>query len=156
MDESLLIAVERAMRSFGNSDASAVSELWSTTEDVTIFGAFGGHERGWDAVRPRLAWAASQFRDGTWSYELLAAHFGADVGYTVWIEHTQARIDGADAIHDLDLRVTHVFRRVDGDWRMVHRHADLLAKKAKPVGAVEPVEQGSAPGSGGPGGPGGP
>lgn len=52
MDESLLIAVERAMRSFGNSDASAVSELWSTTEDVTIFGAFGGHERGWEAVRP--------------------------------------------------------------------------------------------------------
>ena len=42
MDESLLIAVERAMRSFGNGDASAVSELWSTTEDVTIFGAFGG------------------------------------------------------------------------------------------------------------------
>lgn len=63
MDESLLAAVERAMRSFGNSDASAVSELWSTTEDVTIFGAFGGHERGWEAVRPRLAWAASQFRD---------------------------------------------------------------------------------------------
>ena len=100
-----------------------------------------------------MAWAASQFRDGTWSYELLAAHFGDDVGYTVWIEHTQARIGGADAIHDLDLRVTHVFRRVDGDWRMVHRDADPLTKKAKPVGAVEPVEQRSAPGSGGPGGP---
>jgi hypothetical protein len=29
---------------------------------------------------------------------------------------------------DWTLRVTLVFRRDDGDWRLVHRHADPLAK----------------------------
>jgi ketosteroid isomerase-like protein len=27
------------------------------------------------------------------------------------------------------LRVTHVYRRIDGAWRVVHRHADPLAAK---------------------------
>lgn len=152
MDESLLAAVERAMRSFGNSDASAVSELWSTTEDVTIFGAFGGHERGWEAVRPRLAWAASQFRDGTWSYEVLAAHLGADVGYTVWID-IRRPASAAPTPHMVwicESLTYSVGLTVTGGWSTAMQTP--LTKKAKPACAVEPVEQGSAPGSGGPGG----
>ena len=23
------------------------------------------------------------------------------------------------------IRVTHIYRRIDGDWRLVHRHADF-------------------------------
>lgn len=118
------------MGSFVRGDANAAASLWLPAEDVTIFGAFGGYEHGWAAVRPRLAWAASQFRDGTWACEHLAAHFGADVGYTVGIEHARASIGGSPGRQDL--RVTHLYRRVDGRWQMVHRHADPLTGKAAP------------------------
>jgi ketosteroid isomerase-like protein len=130
MSEPQLGALEHAMASFVDGDASAVAGLWLPAEDVTIFGAFGGYERGWEAVRPRLAWAASQFQAGTWTCEQLSAHFGADVGYTVGIEHARASIGGTPGRQDL--RVTHVYRRVDGRWQMVHRHADPLTGKAAP------------------------
>jgi len=122
--------LDRAMGSFVQGDASAAAGLWMPADDVTIFGAFGGYERGWDSVRPRLAWAASQFRDGTWSCDHLSAHFGADVGYTVGIEHARAFIGGIPGRQDL--RVTHLFRRVGGTWQIVHRHADPLTSRAAP------------------------
>ncbi|MFY9849874.1 MAG: nuclear transport factor 2 family protein [Trebonia sp.] len=130
MGQSPLDEFDQAMGSFVRGDANAAASLWLPAEDVTIFGAFGGYERGWAAVRPRLAWAASQFRDGTWACEHLAAHFGADVGYTVGIEHARASIGGSPGRQDL--RVTHLYRRVDGRWQMVHRHADPLTGKAAP------------------------
>ena len=130
MGQSPLDEFDQAMGSFVRGDANAAASLWLSAEDVTIFGAFGGYERGWAAVRPRLAWAASQFQDGTWACEHLAAHFGADVGYTVGIEHARASIGGSPGRQDL--RVTHLYRRVDGRWQMVHRHADPLTGKAAP------------------------
>ena len=30
------------------------------------------------------------------------------------------------------LRVTHVFRKKDGQWKLVHRHADRLVDKTAP------------------------
>ena len=130
MDKCQRDELDRAMGSFVQGDASAAAGLWMPADDVTIFGAFGGYERGWDSVRPRLAWAASQFRDGTWSCDHLSAHFGADVGYTVGIEHARAFIGGIPGRQDL--RVTHLFRRVGGTWQIVHRHADPLTSRAAP------------------------
>jgi ketosteroid isomerase-like protein len=130
MSQPQLDELDQAMGLFVLGDARAATGLWLPTEDVTFFGAFGGYERGWEQVRPRLAWAASQFRDGTWACEQLSADFGAEVGYTVGIEHARATIGGSPGRQDL--RVTHIFRRVDGRWQMVHRHADPLTGKAAP------------------------
>jgi ketosteroid isomerase-like protein len=40
------------------------------------------------------------------------------VGY----EHTQASVDGVPRTYSL--RVTQVYRREDGEWKVAHRHAD--------------------------------
>ena len=38
-------------------------------------------------------------------------------------EHIVFSIDGG-SVAPLTLRVTHVYRREDGEWKIVHRHAD--------------------------------
>jgi ketosteroid isomerase-like protein len=44
------------------------------------------------------------------------------MAYTVGYERTQASINGEPRPYVL--RVTQVYRREDGDWKVAHRHAD--------------------------------
>jgi ketosteroid isomerase-like protein len=56
-------------------------------------------------------------------FDLLAAGVSNDLGYLVGIEHTTASVGGAPHAA-YALRVTTIFRREDGVWKIVHRHAD--------------------------------
>jgi len=42
-----------AQDAFQRGDAEPIKALWSHAEDVTLFGALGGHERGWAAIASR-------------------------------------------------------------------------------------------------------
>jgi ketosteroid isomerase-like protein len=114
----MLATMVAAQAEFASGRADAFAAMWSRTDDVTVFGAFGSVARGWAEVGPRLEWAASHFSSGYWDYEPISSVFGADVGYTVWMERGEADGD--------PLRVTHVFRLEDDQWKIVHRHADPL------------------------------
>jgi ketosteroid isomerase-like protein len=53
------------------------------------------------------------------------------VGY----EHAALSVDNGP-VQPSTLRVTHVYRREDGDWKLVHRHADRAAiDQPAPTGA---------------------
>jgi hypothetical protein len=123
-------ALRVALAEFAQGRAAAYQALWSQADDVTIFGGFGGHERGWSVVGPRLAWAASQFEAGRWDIEPVSSMFGAELGYTVTLEHGEAIVAGSK--EGQELRVTHVFRLENDDWRIIHRHADPLTQTITP------------------------
>ena len=44
------------------------------------------------------------------------------MAYTVGYEHTQASMNGEP--RGYTLRVTQIYRREGGGWKVVHRHAD--------------------------------
>lgn len=129
-------AIFSAMADFGVGRPEPFQALWSTADDVTIFGALGGHERGWSEVGSRLAWAASHLASatGTWAYEPISATLGADIAYTVGLERGGDR--RRPASEDQVLRVTHVFRKERDGWKIVHRHADPLIQTAATFAVV--------------------
>jgi ketosteroid isomerase-like protein len=106
--------------------------LYSHRDDVTVLGGFGGFERGWSEVGPRLEWAASHFSDGTYRQEDVSAIVGSDLALTVTIERYTVRIDRAPRETAHELRVTQVFRREGDAWKLVHRHGDPLVRKQEP------------------------
>ena len=118
-----------ALRRFVEGDAQPYKSLWSHGDDVVIFGGWGAWEQGWAAVGPRLDWAAARYRDGWLDRENLLRAVGPDIAYSVDIERSGGHFDGAPEAREAPLRVTHLFRREDGDWRIAHRHADFLQSR---------------------------
>lgn len=113
-----------------NGDAGPRLAVWTRREPVTLFGAWmsGAGQEEVGALFRRLA---ATFSDCThFSYELVAADVVGDLAYTVGYEHTRVSVDGEP--RDYRLRVTQVYRREEGAWRVAHRHGDTLADGDSP------------------------
>ena len=108
-----------------NGDAIPRKMLWSHRDPVTVLGA-AKTVNGWPEVEGLFDWLASNFSNCI-SYRLgvTAAGASGDLGYVVGSERTTASV-GGEAPTAYSLRVTLIFRREDGDWKEVHRHADPM------------------------------
>jgi len=105
-----------------NGDAEPRLELWSANEPVTLFGAWRT-DSGRDDVTRTFLRLADTFSDCTgYERDIVAAGVSGDLAYTVSHDRMGVSIDGTPSPHVL--RVTQVYRREDGQWRVVHRHAD--------------------------------
>jgi ketosteroid isomerase-like protein len=94
---------------------------------VTLANPFGPPARGWDEVSATLDRAAANYRDGgAVGFENVSTVITSDLAYTVEMERYQARVGGAADVTPVAARVTTVFRREDGGWKVIHRHADPI------------------------------
>ncbi|WP_408350758.1 nuclear transport factor 2 family protein [Paraburkholderia sp. RL17-337-BIB-A] len=132
-DKGFLEALSRfdsAQHDLENGNADTTKAIWSHGDDVTLSGGFGGEtEQGWAAIGPRLDWVGSHFSKGTSTLERLAARSSGDLGYVVQNEHIRYQVPGQSSESTRDYRVTMVFRRERGGWRLLHRHADTQMVK---------------------------
>jgi ketosteroid isomerase-like protein len=135
------IAVHRdAWNEFAKGNAGPWKQHCSHRDDVTIVGAWGGFEKGWAAqVEKRYEWAAGRFKGSEGSVELenISLVVTAELAYSVDIERARVRVAGKDHLAAMALRVTTIFRLEDGDWKMVHRHADPLLGLQTPQSVTE-------------------
>lgn len=123
--ESVLPALTAADTALHNGDPGPRIALWSRNDPVTLFGALQ-IKTGWAEIAPVFEWVASRFSNcESFEYEVLAAGASDDLGYIVGVEHTTASV-GDGAPEPYALRVTTLFRRENGGWKVVHRHADPL------------------------------
>ncbi len=122
-----------AMQQVARGDVSAIKALYSHTDDATSFFGWGGYEKGWAEVSRRWDWAARQFKGGgPVTYENLTTIVTPDLVLTTDIETLSVRLDGMPAGTRWSNRVTHVFRREAGGWRLLHRHANRLEDRYLP------------------------
>jgi ketosteroid isomerase-like protein len=117
------IKAEEAMH---NGDVEPRLQMWTRSDPVTLFGAWGPSNSGWEDVSRTFRWVAARFSDCTaYDFELVAAGVSGDLAYTVAYEHSSASTDGGPVAPNT-LRVTHVYRRENGEWKIVHRHGDYV------------------------------
>ena len=125
--DRLIERYQRGGHEFLNGNPLPLLELWSRREDVTLANPFGPPVRGFDEVAKASDLAASQLRDGeSVGFEIIEKYVTAELAYVVEIERVKAKIGGSEDITPFDLRVTMIFRPEDGEWKIVHRHADPI------------------------------
>jgi SnoaL-like protein len=114
-----------ALIEFAAGNPGPVKELLSHENYVSLAGGFGGVTRGWKDVTANIDYAAKQF-GGKISFENLTKVEGQDMGYIVELETYDFKFGkSGEAVRNV-LRVTTVFRREKGNWRLVHRHGDPI------------------------------
>ena len=110
--------------------------LFSHREDVTLNNPFAPPVRGWEQVAEVSEGAASQLRDGEMvGFETIEKHVTPEFAYIVRVERARAKVGGSEDLAPIALRVTMIFRPEEGEWKIVHRHADPITT-ARPAESV--------------------
>ena len=135
LDDFLAEVVPRLQHtetSLHNGDAGPRFAMWSHNDPVTLYGAAMAG-RGWKEVGEVFTHIAARFSNcESCEWEIVAAGASGDLGYIVALERTTCSVAGSPPT-PYALRSTTVFRREDGEWKVVHRHADPYDDAALPL-----------------------
>ena len=129
LDDFVSPTLERqieAERALINGDPGPRLAMTSMQDPVTVFGAKVPVRQGWDEVSETIRWLAARWSEPTeYRFDLVAADVSGDMAYLVGFEHVANSVVGVP-VEPYTLRVTHIFRRENGEWKIAHRHADYV------------------------------
>ena len=132
--DRLIERFQQALGEFVKGNPEPDKELFSRKEDVTLANPLGPPVRGGDEVSKTIERAATTIRDGqTPRFETISKLVTPELAYVVWIERQEAKMGANDELTPFALRVTMIFRPEEGEWKIVHRHAD-------PITTPQPAE----------------
>lgn len=119
--ETTLYDAELALH---NGDPVPRRALWSRNEPVSVLGAWR-NANGQAEVDRLFTYLGKSFSDCTsYEFEVYAYDVVGDMAYTVGFEHTSVSVDGEPRTYTL--RVTQIYRREGGEWKVAHRHGDTV------------------------------
>lgn len=134
--QAFLVQLQDATKVALGGDVSRWNELVSHSDEASLFPPFGGVFRGWDQTRTRYEAAAARMSamavdKADLDVEVLASGVSGDLAYVVAFERSRFLL-ADDTLESGFTRVTHIFRREQGQWRLVHRHMDHLPEEFTP------------------------
>ena len=123
---------QAASAAYVQGEAEPLNQIVAQTSPATFFPPGGGFSQGTQEVAARYEHDAQAFAPGShFRFEVLQMAASDGVAYWVGFMRGEAHMRGKAESVPMNLRVTEVFRREAGAWKMVHRHADPLAESKK-------------------------
>jgi hypothetical protein len=120
-----------AAAAYASGNAAPVRELSASRGPATFLGPGGGMVIGARRVNATNEKGAKHFAPGGRNKLKIIQQAAAD-GLAFWtgFQIAQVRLPGKRGLVAMKLRVTEAFRREKQTWKLIHRHADMLAKPA--------------------------
>jgi ketosteroid isomerase-like protein len=104
-------------------DAGPLGEIWSHGAAATTMHPIGGREIGWDKVRNSFEQVARIAQGGQVALDDQFIQIAGDTAYELGVERGELTLAGQHIA--IDGRVTNIYRRESGAWKIVHHHTDV-------------------------------
>jgi ketosteroid isomerase-like protein len=125
-----------ALNRMVNGNAAAMADVWAHSDTVTAMHPIGGRDVGWEAVRGSFEKVAQISTNGEVALKDQLIHIAGDTAYEVGIEQGQLKLAGHHA--NIEHRVTNIYQRVAGAWKIVHHHTDTSAAMLEVLSRLQP------------------
>ncbi len=112
-----------ALTRMANGDASSMAKVWAHGSAVTAMHPIPGRDIGWNAVRRSFAKVATLASAGKVRLKRQVIQVVGNVACEMGVEVGHFKMAGKRVA--IEHRVTNVYQRKGGAWKMVHHHADI-------------------------------
>ena len=138
------LAIYRFYKAFNEKDITTMAKVWANTEDITAENPAGGIRRGWSDLKwvyDKVLGLPAKVRAEFYDYTI---HEAGDVFWSVGRERIFLNLSDEDTT--LNVRITRIFRMIDGIWRLVHLHGsfedpDMLLRYQQATGSSGSVKK---------------
>ena len=125
-EEQVREASERfyaALSRMAQGTIGTMDDIWSHGSDSTAMHPISGREVGWDSVKNSFDQFAHIATAGHVALKEQRIRVLGDVAYELGVEYGAGTLGGIPATWEH--RVTNIYHREDGAWKMVHHHSDV-------------------------------
>jgi ketosteroid isomerase-like protein len=112
-----------ALNKMVNGSSQSLSDIWSHSPAVTTMHPIGGREVGWKDVWATWDQTAKVASNGQVKLQDQIIRVAGDMAYEIGIENADFRIAGQKVTDQV--RVTNIYQKESGTWKIVHHHSDL-------------------------------
>ena len=123
-----------ALNHMVNGDAGPLADIWSHNPTVTAMHPIGGREVGWDAVRESFEKVAQMASGGKVELKNQLIRVAGDVACEAGVEQGQITLAGQQVF--IEHRVTNIYQRESGVWKMIHHHTDTSSAMLDAIGKL--------------------
>jgi len=124
---------EASARDYAAGQTKALEPMLATQDPSTFFSPGGDVVRGAETVNKRYREDAKTFAPGGSSkLEILQSQSSGGLAFWTGLQHAEVVLAKNGERARMTLRVTEVFRVENGEYKLVHRHADMAGKSDKP------------------------
>jgi ketosteroid isomerase-like protein len=111
------------LNSMANGNSAPLADVWAHGTEVTTMHPIGGREDGWTAVRRSFEGVAKLASKGKIELKEQVIRAVGGLAYEVGIEKGQFTLAGEQVT--IEHRVTNIYEKQDGIWKIVHHHTDI-------------------------------
>ena len=111
-----------ALNGMTQGNTGPMGEIWSQGASATTMHPIGGREVGWEQVRQSFDGVGKAATGGHIELADQLIQVAGDMAYELGVERGHISLAGEKVA--IDQRVTNVYRKESGAWKIVHHHSD--------------------------------
>jgi ketosteroid isomerase-like protein len=112
-----------ALNKMVNGSSQSLSDIWSHSSAVTTMHPIGGRQVGWKDVWATWDQTAQVASEGQVRLQDQFIRVVGDMAYEIGVENAGIKIAGQKVTDQV--RVTNIYQKEGGTWKIVHHHSDL-------------------------------